>query len=133
MLVYHGNLSSQGGGEEAYVFLACNDSTVKVIGDNGRLIYFVTLEAAVTSITLVSSPLTANQERESQAAAAGNEAFSETNTAAPTIILYGLQNGNFGALELLGDEAIVLWEFDCNSEENKAPISHIKVAQLKEN
>ena len=35
-------------------------------------------------------------------------------------------------MELQGDEAIVLWEMDCNMEESKAPISHIKVAQLKE-
>ena len=34
---------------------------------------------------------------------------------------------------MLGDEAIVLWEFICNSQENKAPVSHIKVAQLKDN
>ena len=42
-----------------------------------------------------------------------------------------MQNGNFGAIEMQDDEAIVLWEMDCNMEESKAPISHIKVAQLK--
>ena len=46
----------------------------------------------------------------------------------PSIIIYGMQNGNFGAMELQDDEAIVLWEMDCNMEESKAPISHIKVA-----
>ena len=56
MLVYHGDLSNQRGSEEAFVFLACNDSTVKVLTDNGSLLYQVTLDAAVTSITLVSSP-----------------------------------------------------------------------------
>ena len=47
-------------------------------------------------------------------------------------MVFGLQNGNVGALELQEDEAIVLWELDCNSEGNKAPVSHIKVAQLKD-
>jgi len=56
MLVYHGDLANQRGGVQAFVFLACNDSSVKVIADNGRLLYQVTLDAAVNSITLVSSP-----------------------------------------------------------------------------
>ena len=35
-------------------------------------------------------------------------------------------------MELGSDEAIVLWELNCNAEEAKAPVSHIKVAQLKD-
>lgn len=35
-------------------------------------------------------------------------------------------------MELGSDEAIVLWELDCSAEDAKAPVSHIKVAQLKD-
>jgi hypothetical protein len=35
-------------------------------------------------------------------------------------------------MELGSDEAILLWELDCNAEGSKAPVSHIKVAQLKD-
>ena len=35
-------------------------------------------------------------------------------------------------MELGTDEAIVLWELNCSADEAKAPVSHIKVAQLKD-
>ena len=38
-----------------------------------------------------------------------------------------------GAVELSIDESILLWEIDCNADDDKAPVSHIKVAPLKEN
>lgn len=47
-------------------------------------------------------------------------------------MIYGLSNGNIGAIELGQDEAIVLWEVDCSSEQSKAPVSIVKVATLKD-
>jgi len=73
MIVHHADLARTGT-IEAYVILACNDATVKVIGDSGRLLYQATLDAAPTCITLL-------QAHEDDQAAAG---------AAPTVILYGL-------------------------------------------
>ena len=50
------------------------------------------------------------------------------------IVIYGLKNGNIGAVEIGHDEAILLWEIDTTSaDEDKAPVSHIKIASLKEN
>jgi hypothetical protein len=46
-------------------------------------------------------------------------------------LIFGLKNGGIGALELTNDEAVVLWESDC-SNEGKAAVSHLKVAQLQE-
>ena len=93
--------------------LACNDSAIKVIDDAGRQLYQVALDAAPTCISLVTEGVTDGSQ--------------------PTILLYGLANGNIGAVELLQDEAIVLWELNCCADEVKAPISHLKVATLKEN
>jgi hypothetical protein len=37
-------------------------------------------------------------------------------------------------VEIGNDEAILLWEIDTSSaDEDKAPVSHIKIASLKEN
>lgn len=47
------------------------------------------------------------------------------------LLVYGTKSGNIGAIELTSDEAIVLWETDF-AFENKAIVSHIKVASLKE-
>ena len=54
MIVHHGDLA-QIGQVEPYVILACNDSTLKVIGDNGRLLYQTILDSAPTCMTLVES------------------------------------------------------------------------------
>ena len=87
MIVHH---AANGG--DAIVILACNDSSVKVVADNGRLQYQAILDSAPTCISAIEQ-----QE--------GGQAL---------IILYGLQNGNIGAMELGVDEAIVLWELNCN-------------------
>ena len=58
--------------------------------------------------------------------------FHQENEGVP-LLLYGLQNGNFGAIELSEDDSILLWEYDSHIEGNRAPITHIKVAELKEN
>ena len=95
------------------VVLACNDNTIKFISDEGEQLYSTVLEASPSSISLATSEETAiNSES--------------------TIICYGLNNGNIGAIELGADEAIVLWEVNCSEEVTKAPISIIKVAALKE-
>ena len=48
MIVHHG-----AAGETAVVILACNDSSIKVIADNGRLQYQSILDAAPTCISTV--------------------------------------------------------------------------------
>ena len=111
MIVHHSDLSGTGQ-VEPYVILACNDSSIKVIDDSGRLLSQCVLDAAPTCITLVQEAAEAQR---------------------PTILLFGLQNGNIGAVELQADELIVLWELDASYEGPKAPVSHIKVAQLKDN
>ncbi len=108
MIVHHGDLRGNGN-VEPFVILACNDCTIKVIDDSGQLIYQTILDAAPNCITLVNKQ-------------------NDAETSGPLILLYGLQNGNIGAIELSRDEAVGLWELDCNSEENKAPVSHLKVA-----
>ncbi len=113
MIVHHGDLKGNGN-IEPFVILACNDCTIKVIDDSGQLIYQTILDAAPNCITLVNKQ-------------------NDAETSGPLILLYGLQNGNIGAVELSRDEAVGLWELDCNQEENKAPVSHLKVAQLKDN
>ena len=70
---------------DSIVVLACNDSTVKVISDQGKLQYEAVLDSAPISLSQIKS-----QDS--------------------TIICYGLSNGNIGAIELGQDEAIVLWE-----------------------
>ena len=92
MIVHHGDLTGSGV-VEPYVILACNDCSIKVIDDQGELIYKTTLDAAPTCITLIKA------QPESQG---------------PLILMYGLQNGNIGAVELSKDEAVGLWEVDCN-------------------
>ena len=47
------------------------------------------------------------------------------------MLIYGLKSGGLGALELSNDEAVVLWEIDF-SFEGKAPVAHLKVAQLQD-
>ena len=56
MIVHHGGLGRSEGGEnssETWVILACNDSTVKVIDDAGRLLYQTVLDAAPTCCVLM--------------------------------------------------------------------------------
>ena len=48
------------------------------------------------------------------------------------LLIYGSKSGNIGAIELMQDEAIVLWETDF-AFENKGIVSHIRIAPLKEN
>jgi|FrelakmetLWP11LW_1041352.scaffolds.fasta_scaffold281461_1 hypothetical protein len=52
MIVHYSDLITRGH-IEPLVILACNDSSVKVIADNGRQIYQATFDAAPTCITLV--------------------------------------------------------------------------------
>ena len=54
----------------------------------------------------------------------------KTSRVSP-IVCYGLKNGNIGALELNGEESIVLWEVDC-AEEGKAPCAFIEVTTIKD-
>ena len=92
MIVHHGGLGRVEGPEdvgENWVILACNDSSIKVIDDAGRLLYQTVLDAAPTCCILLPRD--------------GSE-------QSPTLLLYGLKNGAIGALELQSDEAIVLWE-----------------------
>jgi len=77
MIVHYGDLA-QTGQVDPYVILACNDATVKVIADNGRQLYQTVLDSAPTCMKLV----------ECQA------------DMSATILLYGLQSGNIGAIEL---------------------------------
>ena len=90
------------------VILACNDGSLKVISDQGKLIDQTILDAAPMSISLI-------EDQESQ-----------TNAK---IICYGLQNGNIGAVELGHDEAILLWEVDLTG---RAPVQILKVASIKD-
>ena len=93
--------------------LACNDSTVKAISDDGKLMHQAVLDAAPISLALVNSEDTAGK-------------------LSTTIVCYGLANGNIGAIELSREEAIVLWEVDCSADQPKAPVSIVKVAALKD-
>ena len=90
---------------DSAVVLACNDSTIKVISDQGKLLYSAILTAAPTSLSLIT-PSVKNK-----------------------IICYGLSNGNIGAIELGHDESIELWEIDCSA---KAPVTIVQVATLKD-
>jgi hypothetical protein len=47
------------------------------------------------------------------------------------VLIYGTKSGGIGAIELTQDEAIVLWECDFTFD-GKSPVSHLKVAQLRE-
>ena len=89
--------------------LACQDSSIKVLDDNGQLLYKVTLEAPVVCLSLLKWKTSRNSP----------------------MICFGLKNGNIGALELKGDESIVLWEVDC-AEEGKAPCAFVEVTTLKD-
>lgn len=51
---------------------------------------------------------------------------------AKSILIYGTKNGGIGAIELNSDEAILLWETEDFRFGEKAAITHIKVASLKE-
>ena len=93
---------------DSSVILACNDGSLKVISDQGKLIDQTILDAAPMSISLI-------EDQESQ-----------TNAK---IICYGLQNGNIGAVELGHDEAILLWEVDLIG---RAPVQILKVASIKD-
>ena len=55
----------------------------------------------------------------------------ELTTRGFPLLIYGLKSGGLGALELSNDEAVVLWEVDFTFE-GKAPVAHLKVAQLQD-
>ena len=97
MIVHH---DTQDG--EAIVILACNDSSIKVVADNGRLQYQAILDSSPTCLATVEQT-TGGDETAGGAAAT-------SNSSSALVVLYGLQNGNIGAIELGVDEAIVLWE-----------------------
>ena len=111
MIVLHADILNTGQ-IMPFVVLACNDGTIKVIDDDGRPIYQVNLDAAPTCITLLEP--------------------SDLDVPQPTVILFGLQNGNIGAVELQQDEAMVLWEKESTDGDSNAPIQHLKVAQLRD-
>ena len=71
MIVHHG-----AAGETAVVILACNDSSIKVIADNGRLQYQSILDAAPTCISTVEQ--------------VGQEEGADNNNEEALIIIYGL-------------------------------------------
>ena len=113
MIVTSTNLQADAAHRQCIVVLACNDSTVKAISEDGKLLYQAVLDAAPISLSLVSTEEMAGK-------------------LTSTIICYGLANGNIGAIELGKDEAIVLWEVDCSADQQKAPVSIVQVATLKE-
>ena len=76
MIVHH---DAQG---EAIVILACNDSSVKVISDSGRLQYQAILDSAPTCLTTVDATQFSGGE------AGENSASSSASSA--LIVLYGL-------------------------------------------
>ena len=88
MIVHH---DAQGG--EAIVILACNDSSIKVVADNGRLQYQAILDSAPSCLTKV--------EHWQAVGGAGGEAPNETadgaaatstqsSSSTALIVLYGL-------------------------------------------
>lgn len=113
MVVTSLNPQAEVGSRESLVALACNDSTIKAISEDGKLMYQTVLDAAPITLSLVNNEDTAGK-------------------LASTIICYGLTNGNIGAIELGRDEAIVLWEVNCSADQRKAPVSIVQVATLKE-
>lgn len=54
MIVHHGNMGRESASsEDPFVILACNDSSIKVVDDAGRLLYQTVLDSAPTCMTLV--------------------------------------------------------------------------------
>ena len=76
------DLTRRSGETVPLVLLACQDSTLKVIADNGRLQYQAILDSQPTCIALVE------------------DVEQEEPSNNPQVVVFGLQNGNIGALEL---------------------------------
>ena len=94
--------------QESSAILACNDGSIKVISDGGKLLYSTVLDAAPMTIALVED---------------------EESVAKAKVICYGLQNGNIGAAELGLDESIILWEVELGG---RAPVQILRVALIKD-
>ena len=82
MIVHFCDLTRRSGETVPLVLLACQDSTIKVIADNGRLQYQAILDSQPTCIALVE------------------DVEQEEPSNNPQVVVFGLQNGNIGALEL---------------------------------
>ena len=100
--------------QNPYVVLACNDCTLRVINEQGKLIYSTTLDSAVLSIAPIIVEI-------------------DTEVRDSIILAYGLKNGKIGTVEIGIDEAILLWEFDYPQGKSEAPIQKVHVAKLREN
>lgn len=87
-------------GEVWNPILACQDSTIKVLNHRGGILYQARMESPVMSVSLAE----------------------ELTSRGCPLLCYGLKNGNIGALELSKEEAIHLWEVDCQ-DDGRAPVS----------
>jgi hypothetical protein len=92
------------GGQIQLPVIACGDC-IKVIDGRGAILYEIKLDSQVNCFS---------QQKE------------KTSRGCP-LIIYGCKNGSIGALELTKDEAIILWENDCD---HRSAVSLIKVDQL---
>lgn len=91
---------------ESYLtVLACSDSALRVVDDRGKLMIDQKLGSPVNCISL--------NEFEGS--------FKQT------LVAYGLQNGNFGVVEVATEDIIVLWECEASElgAEKRAPVSLI--------
>lgn len=86
--------------------LACQDRTVKVLLDN-NVVYTHKLEAAVTALSL---------------------AVEKTHRMCP-IVGYGLRNGGIGCLEMMRDEAAVMWCLE-GAQTNGSAVAQVKCANI---
>lgn len=80
--------------------LACGDQ-IRVIGSDGKVLYTAQMESQITCFSLQKEP----------------------TQRGGFVLVYGLRNGCIGAVELSGDEAVVLWE--CEWMMERSPISYL--------
>jgi len=93
--------------EQYYSMLACNDSTIRMIGPDGTLQYTSTFSSPVTAV--ISVGMTQRQS---------------------PLVCFGLRNGTIGALEAtIGeDQAVILWEVEPELGQNtNSPVSILKL------
>lgn len=93
--------------QQALAVVAVQDK-IRVISSKGQSLYESQMDSDVTCFDL------------------------DSNSSKQPVLIYGTKNGGIGAIELNSDEAILLWETEEYGQGDKAAVSHIKVASLKE-
>jgi hypothetical protein len=98
------------GSDDWGTILACNDSSIRVISDKGKLLVEQKIGSSVNSLS------------------AGEGTLKEG-----IVVAYGLQNGTMGVMRVSALEVIILWEITAEDlgRGHRAAVSFVEFAVFK--